>query len=55
MNNGKLIILSCLLCSLFTSLTKVCPKTSKKKCDYISGGINFLLCIYVILKIFNII
>ena len=54
MNTGQLIIISCFFCSIFTTAGKFCPDESKDICTYMSGSINFIICIYVIFKLFNV-
>ena len=54
MNNGQIILLACILCSAFTTASKLCPDDSKDVCNYASSSINCIICVYVLLKLFNI-
>ena len=54
MNNGQMILLSCILCTVFTTAGKFCPDDSKDMCNYVSSAINGIICLYVIFKLFNI-
>ena len=54
MSPGILLIICCVICSIFTSIANFCPGDSKETCLQIAGFINCIICIYFLLKFFNI-
>ena len=51
---GVVVIVSCILCSVISSISERCPDNLKAGCVNVAGILNLILCVVVVLKVFGI-
>lgn len=54
-NSGVVILISCIMCSLVSNLSGLCPDDMKTTCMNIAGILNCVLCLIVFAHLFGMI
>ena len=53
-SSGVVILISCIICSIITAVSGLCPESTQGTCTTVAGILNCMLCLSAILHLFGV-